>query len=402
MGANAFNKTDVNQDGVVDFNDAVLVEQNIGNSYTTASQALAATEQAPVSGVTKAANLVLIQQVDGEAAISSADVTVANSALTGTGTTNWYNGAVLNKTGSNTITWQRSGGAVNVNAGASFQISAGTVAVKSTIDPFTDNNTLAPANNSSTGSSVAITVANNATLKYTPTSTTGIQLDRLSNLNVSSSGLVTIDPLANHANHMVLEVGGLTLVTGSKIDLGNSDLIVKGGDLKKITTAVTAGYNAAGALWQGAGITSTSAANDSTHLTTLGVLNGSSGTFDKISVSPGDVLVKYTYYGDATLDGQVDGSDYSRIDNGFLSGASGWQNGDFNYDGSIDGSDYTLIDNAFNTQGVQLAADIANPTVQIADQIAGTSGSAAVPEPTALGLLGAGVGSLLSRRRRRA
>ena len=27
-----------------------------------------------------------------------------------------------------------------------------------------------------------------------------------------------------------------------------------------------------------------------------------------------DVLVKYTYYGDANLDGKVDGSDYSRID----------------------------------------------------------------------------------------
>jgi len=78
-----------------------------------------------------------------------------------------------------------------------------------------------------------------------------------------------------------------------------------------------------------------------------------------------DVLVKYTYYGDANLDGIVDGSDYSRIDNAFLTdqsnatAATGWGNGDFNYDGVTNGSDYTLIDNAFNSQGASLAAALA-------------------------------------------
>ena len=83
------------------------------------------------------------------------------------------------------------------------------------------------------------------------------------------------------------------------------------------------------------------------------------GTFDGQTVAAGDVEVKYTYYGDANLDGRVDGSDYSRIDNGYLSHLAGWQNGDFNYDGVINGSDYTLIDNAFNKQGPQIAAEIA-------------------------------------------
>jgi hypothetical protein len=72
------------------------------------------------------------------------------------------------------------------------------------------------------------------------------------------------------------------------------------------------------------------------------------------------VLVKYTYFGDADLNGSVDGSDYSRIDNGYLASATGWFNGDFNYDDIINGSDYTLIDNAFNRQGTLLAAQIAS------------------------------------------
>ena len=66
------------------------------------------------------------------------------------------------------------------------------------------------------------------------------------------------------------------------------------------------------------------------------------------------MLVRYTFYGDANLDGHVDGSDYSLIDNGALLHLTGWQNGDFNYDGVINGSDYTLIDNAYNTQGTAI------------------------------------------------
>ena len=42
--------------------------------------------------------------------------------------------------------------------------------------------------------------------------------------------------------------------------------------------------------------------------------------FDDEPVTNADVLVKYTYYGDANLDGKVDATDYSRIDNGYLNG----------------------------------------------------------------------------------
>ena len=159
--------------------------------------------------------------------------------------------------------------------------------------------------------------------------------------------------------------------------------------------------------WNGTGgITSTSAAANAGHLTALGVIqNNELGSpiytalnpFDSMTPGASDILVKYTYYGDANLDGKVDGSDYSLIDSGFLTHATGWVNGDFNYDGVINGSDYTLIDNAYNTQGARLATEVAGTSAEVAGQVA------AVPEPTSSAvLLSTTLISLLSRRRRRA
>jgi hypothetical protein len=195
-----------------------------------------------------------------------------------------------------------------------------------------------------------------------------------------------------------------TIADTGTLDLTGNDLDVQAGGpaaLAAITRLVAQGYN--NGTWTGAGITSSSAANDPKHLTALGVILNTvaSNSFDGQSVAVNDTLVKYTYYGDANLDGRVDGSDYTKIDNGYLNHLTGWFNGDFNYDGVVDGSDYTLIDNSFNTQGAQISATLANPTVQVAGEIA-PSGGSPVPEPATTGLIGvASTFALLGRRRRR-
>ncbi len=205
-----------------------------------------------------------------------------------------------------------------------------------------------------------------------------------------------------------LTIAGTTNAWTGTLDLTNNDLDVQNGNLSTITNQVAEGYNRGN--WNGSGgIVSSAAAADTTHLTALGVIqnsfNQSSGTtlytsFDGQNVASSDVLVKYTYYGDTNLDGQVDGTDYSRIDNGYLNSLTGWINGDFNYDGVINGSDYTLIDNAYNTQGANIASEITGPSAIATAQIAGVTATSAVPEPTELGLLGMAGIRLLGRRRR--
>ena len=199
--------------------------------------------------------------------------------------------------------------------------------------------------------------------------------------------------VANNGGAAKLTLQAQSIATSGtgNFDLQNNSLVLHNTSIGAVNALVATGFSAGS--WNGPGITSSTAANDTTHLTAVGVATGLI-SFEGATVSPADVLVKYTYYGDANLDGQVDGSDYSRIDNGYESQLTGWLNGDFNYDGVVNGSDYTLIDNAFNSQGVQISAEVAAPTAQIANA------TSAVPEPTSLGLLGIGALSLLGRRRR--
>jgi autotransporter-associated beta strand protein len=225
---------------------------------------------------------------------------------------------------------------------------------------------------------------------------------------VVSAGTL-VDP-----NNYVLQLG-----LSSALNINGNMIIQSNPSLQTITQEVAEGYN--GGNWNGSSksaglpITSSSAASDSTHLHALGVIQndttgGAGGgtqmysTFEGYSsLNDSDVLIKYTYYGDTDLNGQVDGSDYARIDNGYLNGLSGWFNGDFNYDNVVDGSDYTLMDNAYNTQGAQISSIIASPDAVATDQIAGATigATSAVPEPASLGLLGIGAVGLLGRRRRR-
>jgi autotransporter-associated beta strand protein len=266
---------------------------------------------------------------------------------------------------------------------------------------------------------VGTTNVSAGTLTFGPNIAAGIQNISSAGLTVASGASLKLGISALTQSRTLLTTASLSLAGGTgawtgRLDIGNNDAVVQAAGsagLATISNQIKQGYS--NGTFTGNGITSSAAAADTTHLTAVGVIlnsdsSGSAlygsgtakGTFDGSSPSASDVLIKYTYYGDTNLDGHVDASDYSRIDNGFLQHLTGWYNGDFNYDGVINGSDYTLIDNAFNTQGAALADAIATPTSQIAP-FDGAGAGAAVPEPASLGLIGLLAVTQLSRRKRR-
>ena len=232
--------------------------------------------------------------------------------------------------------------------------------------------------------------------------TSAAHVSTVPGLTVNATGIAYVDSSTSAANRQLLVVNGIGLtLAGSagnwtgKLDVGNNDLDLPNASLATVTDQVRQGFN--GGTWSAAGgITSSAAAADANHLTALGVIaNGAAGlvaytSFDGQPVSAGDVLVRYTYYGDTNLDGSVNAADYTRIDAGAVNSLTGWANGDFNYDGVVDGSDYALMDNAYDQQ----ANGVGAPAAVVA------TGVAAVPEPASLALVVLG-GLVLRRSARR-
>ena len=87
------------------------------------------------------------------------------------------------------------------------------------------------------------------------------------------------------------------------------------------------------------------------------------------------ITVAYTVYGDANLDGAVNGADLGAVLANFGSTSGTWYMGDFNYDGSVNGADLGVV--------------LANFGQHV-------SVTAAVPEPSTLLLSAAGLVSLLA------
>jgi hypothetical protein len=139
------------------------------------------------------------------------------------------------------------------------------------------------------------------------------------------------------------------------IDLDDNDMIVRGTQPRsEIEQFIATARN--GGAWDQPGITSTAAKNHPTGSTTLAVIDGSDYisvhgfTFNGRSIDPTDKVIKYTWYGDADLNGQVNFDDYVRIDFGLNNSLSGWFNGDFDLNGQVNFDDYVLLDLGFNTQ----------------------------------------------------
>ena len=111
--------------------------------------------------------------------------------------------------------------------------------------------------------------------------------------------------------------------------------------LSTIRSYLNTGY-AAGA-WNGVGIDTGKA--DANH--GLGYADSADGVVSGLAVNT--VLVKYTRYGDANLDGKVDFADLliESQNTPINTGNATWDKGDFNYDGNVGFADLLLLSQNF-------------------------------------------------------
>jgi hypothetical protein len=231
---------------------------------------------------------------------------------------------------------------------------------------------------------------------------------RADSLSVNG-GAVVIAP--NGGSLGTSELESLSVGGSTRLDLNNNDLVVhataatKNGIHDSIEADIVSAKNGVDVnfvtTWDGSGITSSTARTANVaagfDLTGLGVIRNSDldvatgvpgstfATFSGRSVTPDDVLVKYTYTGDGNLDGAVTFDDYAAMDSAFfgLIANLGWATGDINFDGDITFDDYSIVDQAFFFQGAPLShAELT-----------------AVPEPVSMMLLVAAVFLALGARR---
>ncbi len=225
---------------------------------------------------------------------------------------------------------------------------------------------------------------------------------QLNQFHINDNGLAVVG--ASGGNRVVV-AQDFTMAATAKLDLKDNKILVKGGTptgswngtaYTGVTGLVQSGY--AGGNQSGNGIyTSQSSAINPQVLTAIAVMSAdeagyAGGTFMGQPVASGDTIAMYTWGGDATLDGTLNGDDYFQIDSAIGAAGTifGYHNGDFNYDGDLNGDDYFIIDSNINVgqNSAPFPTSSASPLTS-------------VPEPSSIGALLIAACGVASRQRRR-
>jgi autotransporter-associated beta strand protein len=277
----------------------------------------------------------------GAMVVGAGGMLPSGTNLTSNGTTQFSNAAAQSI---GTLNGSASG-VVTVDSGASLTIGAigayaGAINAGGTVN-FPGNNSTTPA-----------------------TQTIG-------SLNVPAGGKVTIASSPDAFVPMTLQTAAITPVGGT-IDITDNAFIAPGsaGDAKTL-------------IVNGNVVTT----------------NNSSLVLGYRDVAGGNFEIRATLLGDSDLDGQVNVADLANLAGNFgVTTGMLWINGDFDNNGNVNVADLADLAGNFGKSSAGLNASDSSAAAAPA---AIAAGAAAVPEPTAIGLLGIGAFGLVGRRRHR-
>jgi hypothetical protein len=295
-------------------------------------------------------------------------------------------------------------------AGSAFRTNAGTTLFNAGINP-------------------AGTVANGPFVKVNVATLRLSGHSHVDGISVNTPGTIILTP--GGGNTVVSRSINIDVADGGRVNLNDNRMMVdysgpsNNSPMPTLIAYLRSGLN--GGSWDGPGIDSAFAGNANSSVGLAAIegafyrqIYGPDASFGGEAVDDTSVLIGLTYDGDTDLNGRITFDDYTRIDTGFNTAATGYVNGDFNYDGKVDFDDYVLIDTAFNTQSGTLARAIDwisgddrsatgldAPGVEAVIEHFGSFGLpyargllAAIPEPVTVAL--AGLAMLGGRRTRRA
>ncbi len=217
----------------------------------------------------------------------------------------------------------------------------------------------------------------NSTANYTVTGTKGIA-GPTTTVTKQGTGKVTLASVNTYGGLTTVEDGTLQLsgfakaqvpvLSGAGVDLKGGTLVLdytgETSQMAMVVDLLTASYDAESSTHFDTGQFQSSTADDA---------HGLGWAYNSTA---GQVIVAYTLYGDANLDGKVNLSDLGILGDNYGRTGMTWQEGDFNYDGVVNLSDLGYLGDNYGRALTDLS-----PTGPLGDPSLDTSASSVAGDP---------------------